>query len=166
MGISQWEASMESARETKDSFFAQNWQSPIPLQDKPRFKSLEYYPPDPSYRFELELHEHREKQAVRMAYTKGTEQDFIRWGEFRFKVAGKEQALQAYKSSREEEMLFVPFKDATSGKETALRKENGCWISIRLTIPGVPTVSLIHVPLYLRRTGSKFRFRPVRKSTH
>jgi uncharacterized protein (DUF1684 family) len=118
MEISRWEANVERARETKDSFFAQNWQSPIPPQDKPRFKGLEYYPPDPGYRFELELHEHSEKQAVRMAYTKGNEQDFILWGEFRFKVGEKEQALQAYKSSPEEEMLFVPFKDATSGKET------------------------------------------------
>jgi uncharacterized protein (DUF1684 family) len=118
MSVSDWKTNMEKERETKDAFFAQQWQSPIPPQDKPRFKGLEYYPPDPSYRFELELHEHPEKQAVRMAYTKGNEQDFIRWGEFKFKVGEKEQALQAYKTSRNEEMLFVPFKDASSGKET------------------------------------------------
>jgi len=118
MEISQWKANMERARESKDAFFAQQWQSPIPPQDKPRFKGLAYYPPDPGYRFELELHEHSEKRSVKMAYTKGSEQDFVRWGEFRFKVGGKEQSLQAYKRSRKEEMLFVPFKDATSGKET------------------------------------------------
>ena len=118
MEIPAWKANLESARESKDSFFAQQWQSPIPPQDKPRFKGLEYYPPGPGYRFELELHEHPEKQAVRMAYTKGNEQDFVCWGEFRFKIAGKEQSLQAYKSSSQEEMLFIPFKDATSGKET------------------------------------------------
>jgi uncharacterized protein (DUF1684 family) len=109
---------VEGARETKDAFFAQNWQSPIPPQNRSQFKGLQYYPPDLSYRFELELHEDVEQQVVRMAYTKGNEQDFVRWGEFRFKIAGKEQTLQAYKRSREEEMLFVPFKDATSGKET------------------------------------------------
>ena len=79
--ISKWKVSMERARKTKDSFFAQQWQSPIPLQDKPRFKGLEYYPPDPSYKFELELHEHPKKQAVRMAYSKGNDQGFLRWGE-------------------------------------------------------------------------------------
>jgi uncharacterized protein (DUF1684 family) len=118
MQISQWKVDLERARASKDSFFAQNWQSPIPPQDKPRFKGLDYYPPDPGYRFELELHEHPEKQAVRMAYTKGNEQDFLRWGEFRFQIDGKEQALQAYKSSPREETLFIPFKDATSGRET------------------------------------------------
>jgi uncharacterized protein (DUF1684 family) len=118
MEISQWKTNLERARQRKDAFFAQHWQSPVPLQDRPRFKGLEYYPPDPTYRFELELHEHPEKQIVRMAYTKGNEQDFLRWGEFRFKIGGKEQALQAHKSSREEDTLFVPFKDKTSGKET------------------------------------------------
>ena len=65
MEISQWKANLERARENKDAFFAQHWQSPLPPQDKPRFKGLEYYPPDPGYRFELELHEHTEKQVVR-----------------------------------------------------------------------------------------------------
>jgi uncharacterized protein (DUF1684 family) len=114
----QWETNMKRVRASKDSFFAQHWQSPIPPRDRTRFKGLEYYPPDPSYRFELELHEHPEKQTVRMAYTKGNEQDFLRWGEFRFKIGGKEQALQVYKNFSQEEMLFIPFKDATSGKET------------------------------------------------
>jgi hypothetical protein len=80
MVISQWKANLERAREGKDAFFTRQWQSPIPPQDKPRFKGLEYYPPDPGYRFELELHEHREEQAVRMVYTKGNEQDFVLHG--------------------------------------------------------------------------------------
>jgi uncharacterized protein (DUF1684 family) len=118
MRLSEWEADLERARESKDAFFAEHWQSPIHPQDRSRFKGLQYYPSDPSYRFELELQEHPEKQVVRMAYTKGNEQDFLQWGEFRFKIGEKEQALQAYKTSSEEGTLFVPFKDATSGRET------------------------------------------------
>jgi hypothetical protein len=126
-----------------------------------------------SYRFELELHEHLEKGMVRMAYTKGNEQDFVRWGEFRFKIDGKELSLQAYKRSREEEMLFVPFKDATSGKETYgagryldLEPERDCtvdgkWIldfnqayspwcaySEAYTCPVVPMENWLEVPIY------------------
>jgi len=118
MQTDEWEKNLQIARERKDAFFTQHWQSPIPSQDKPRFKGLVYYPPDPSYRFELVVREHPEKQVVRMAYTKGNEQDFLRWGEFRFNIGGKEQVLQAYKSSSQEEMLFIPFRDATSGKES------------------------------------------------
>ncbi len=172
MPVSDWKANVQREREIKDAFFARQWQSPIPPQHKPRFKGLAYYPPDPSYRFELELHEHREKQAVRMAYTKGNEQKFVRWGEFRFKLGEKEQALQAYKSSREEETLFVPFKDTTSGKGTygagryldlepeRDRTQEGKWIldfnqayspwcaySEAYTCPFVPAENRLEVPI-------------------
>jgi len=118
MQTSEWKKNLERARERKDTFFAQHGQSPMPSQDRLRFKGLEYYPPDPGYRFELELHEHTEKQVLRMVYTKGNEQVFLRWGEFRFRIGGREQALQAYKRNPQEKTLFIPFKDATSGKET------------------------------------------------
>jgi uncharacterized protein (DUF1684 family) len=171
--ISEWKANLETAREGKDNFFAQQWQSPIPPQDKPRFKGLQYYPLDSSYRFELELHKHPEQQAVRMAYTKGNEQDFIRWGEFRFKIAGKELSLQTYKRSLGEQTLFVPFKDATSGRETygagryldlepsRDRTRDGKWIldfnqaynpwcaySEAYTCPLVPGENRLDVPIY------------------
>ena len=173
MSLSDWEANLERTRKTKDAFFAQTWQSPLPPQDRAQFKGLQYYPPDSSCRFELELHEHVEQQVVRMAYTKGNEQDFLRWDEFSFKIAGKEQILQAYKRSREEEMLFVPFKDATSGKETygagryldlepgRDRTQEGKWIldfnqayslwcaySEAYTCPFVPVENWLEVSIY------------------
>ena len=179
MEVSEWKANVERAQERKDAFFAQYWQSPIPSQDRPRFKGLEYYPPDPSYKFELELHEHSEKQVVRMAYTKGNEQGFLRWGEFRFKRGRREQALQAYKSSPQEAMLFIPFKDATSGKETygagryldlepeRNRSAEGkwTWILTKLTIRGVYIAKLIPVLLCQWRTGSKCQFKLVKRTT-
>ena len=167
-----WKKNLEDARERKDVFFAQHRQSPIPPQDRPRFRGLEYYPPDPSYRFKLELHEHPEKQVVRMAYSKGNEQDLIRWGEFRFKIAGKERVLQAYTSNPQEETLFVPFRDVTSGKETygagryldleqdRDRTQEGKWVldfnraynpwcaySEAYTCPFVPVENWLEVPI-------------------
>jgi len=118
MEISEWERDLEIERGRKNAFFAEHWQSPIAPEDRKRFKGLDYFPPDPNYRFELELHEHEEKKLVKMAYTKGQERDFTRWGEFRFIVGGKECKLQAYKSNPEDERLFILFRDATSGKET------------------------------------------------
>ena len=118
MEVSEWKAQIEVERKRKDAFFARHWQSPIPPKERKRFQGLSYYPPDPDYRFELELREHEEKKTIRMAYTKGNEGDFLRWGEFRFSIGGKEQVLQAYKSNSEAERLFIPFRDATSGKET------------------------------------------------
>ena len=118
MRIDAWKTQIEGERREKDAFFGHHWQSPISPQDRAEFKGLDYYPPDPDLRFELELYEHEDKKTMRMAYTKGEEQDFVRWGEFRFEIGDEECVLQAYKSNAEEEQLFVPFRDATSGQET------------------------------------------------
>ena len=118
MRIYAWKAQIERERREKDGFFGQHWQSPIPPQGRAEFKGLDYYLPDPDLRFELELYEHEDKKTMRMAYTKGEEQDFVRWGEFRFEIGDEECVLQAYKRDVQEEQLFVPFRDATSGQET------------------------------------------------
>lgn len=115
---SGWKERIAEEREFKAGFFAAHPQSPIPSEEREEFKGLDYYPPDPDYRFELELHEHPEKKRIKMAYTRGEEQQFLRWGEFRFKITDQEQVLQAYTSTSDDKRLFIPFKDATSGKET------------------------------------------------
>jgi len=173
MEISEWKGDIERGREMKDRFFAEHWQSPIPAKERTRFNGLDYFPPDPAYSFELELYEHEEKRMVRMAYSKGNEQDFTRWGEFQFKITGRKQALQAYKSNPSEERLFIPFKDATSGKETygagryldleldRDRTQEGKWIldfnqaynpwcvySEAYTCPFVPSENWLEVPIH------------------
>jgi uncharacterized protein (DUF1684 family) len=118
MEIHEWENRLKMEREQKNTFFSIHPQSPIPLEEREKFKVLDYYPPNLDYRFELKLHEHSEKKRIKMFYTRGEEKEFLRWGEFRFEIGGKEQVLQAYKSSPDEDRLFVPFRDATSGTET------------------------------------------------
>jgi uncharacterized protein (DUF1684 family) len=83
MEFSEWKDQIKRERKMKDAFFAEHWQSPIPPQDRIKFKGLDYYPINPEYRFEIELHEHEEKKVIRMAYSKGNEQNFLRWGESR-----------------------------------------------------------------------------------
>jgi len=116
--IFEWKERMGRERKEKDKFFLLHPQSPIPFEERKRFKGIDYYPLNSNYRFELELHEHKEKKIVKMAYTKGDEQDFLRWGEFQFRISDQKQVLQAYKSNPIEDRLFIPFKDETSGKET------------------------------------------------
>ncbi len=118
MEIDNWREQLKRERSEKDRSFAGHQQSPIAPEDRAEFRGLEYYPPEPDCRFEIELHEHEEKKTLRMAYTKGEERDFIRWGEFRFRIDDDECVLQAYKSDPEEERLFIPFRDLTSGQET------------------------------------------------
>ncbi|MFP3897340.1 MAG: DUF1684 domain-containing protein [Anaerolineales bacterium] len=177
MNVDRWKAQIERERREKDAFFAEHWQSPIPPEDQVDFGGIDYYPPNADYRFETELAEHGEKQTVRMAYTRGEQRDFLRWGEFRFEIDGEECTLQAYKGDAEEGRLFIPFRDATSGQETygagryidleadRNRAADGNWIldfnkaynpwcvySERYTCPLVPQENVLSVPI---RAGEK-----------
>ena len=115
---SDWKEGLARERKEKDKSFAVHGQSPIPPGERAKFKGLEYYPPNADYRFELELHEHSDKKLLQIEDTSGNIRDFLRWAGFRFKVGDEGCTLQAYKSDPREERLFIPFKDATSGKET------------------------------------------------
>ncbi len=173
MNESEYERSLERERARKDEFFANHPQSPIPHEDRSEFKGLDHFPPNREYRFELELQEHQDREIIGMAYTGGEEQEFVRWGQFRFTVHGSSQTLQVYKSDQAEERLFLLFKDATSGKETQgagryldLNAESdktpgGNWIldfnraynpwcvySENFTCPFVPPENWLDIPVY------------------
>lgn len=105
-------------REQKNIFFAEHSQSPILFEGCSKFTELDYYPPNPDYCFELELHEHCEKKKMEIEDAIGNVRNLIRWGEFHFKAGSEECKLQAYKTDSEEERLFIPFRDSISGKQT------------------------------------------------
>jgi len=44
-GISEWKEKLERERKEKDEFFAVHWQSPIPPEERAKFRGLVYYPP-------------------------------------------------------------------------------------------------------------------------
>jgi uncharacterized protein (DUF1684 family) len=112
-----WKEQIERERKFKNDFFLAHPQSPLPELKRENFKGLDYYPPNIDYKFELRLHEFKEKNTIKMHSTHDKEQEYVRWGEFRFKIHGKECNLRVYKRGKEE-LLFIPFKDKTNGKET------------------------------------------------
>jgi uncharacterized protein (DUF1684 family) len=119
MEVSEWLNMIQEEREQKDMFFLNNYNSPISDEKRRFFEGLDYYPPDPDFRFELELLEHKEKTNLKINDTKGYVREFLRWGEFRFKIKDEECILQAYNNGNlEEDRLFVPFRAKTSGNET------------------------------------------------
>lgn len=113
-----WVDRLQKRREAKERFLRGDPRSPIPAEEQGGFPGLDYYPPDPEYRFRLELHEHDRKDVVRVDLTRGSPREMVRWGEFRFTLEGEEHVLQAYRSAPGEERLFVPFRDSTSRTET------------------------------------------------
>jgi uncharacterized protein (DUF1684 family) len=136
----EWEATIRQNRAEKDEYFGSNPHSPIPPADRDSFEGLSYYPIDERYRFELPLHEHDDPGSVTVGTSTGGERDYLRWGEFRFAVDGEDVTIQAYRSDPDDDRLWVPFRDETSGEETygagryldleppAHRTGSGTWI--------------------------------------
>src|SRR5207245_2030304 len=82
------------------------------------------HPAKAKYRVRARLVRDPNPQHVVLATSKGVPRNMIRFGVFEFEIDGTNQRLAAYKSvpqpghHHEDESLFVPLRDATSGKET------------------------------------------------
>ena len=114
----EWKAAIRRERERKDEHFRTDPRSPIPPEERDGFEGLSYYPIDDAYRFELELHEYDDKESVTVGTSTGGEREYLRWGQFRFEVDGRAVTLDAYRGDPDDDRLWVPFRDATSGEET------------------------------------------------
>ena len=113
-----WKNAIRKKREAKDEYFRSDPHSPILPEDRDSFDGLSYYPVDASYRFELLLHECADKGTTTVGTSTGSEQVYVQWGEFRFELAGERVRIQAYKREPDDNRLWVPLRDATSGEET------------------------------------------------
>ena len=113
-----WRDTLAEHRSSKDEYLATHPQSPLPPAEQENFEGLEYYPPESALRFERPVHEHDEKEMITIATTTEGEREYLRWGELRFAVEGEDVALQAFKADPNDERLWVPFRDETSGEET------------------------------------------------
>ncbi|QDX40594.1 DUF1684 domain-containing protein [Salarchaeum sp. JOR-1] len=109
---------LQRERAEKDEYFAEHPRSPIPTGDRDGFDGLDYYDPDPEYRFELELHEFDDHDTIQVDTTQDGEQTYYRWGEFEFELDGDTHTLTAYRRDPGEKQLWVPFTDETNGDTT------------------------------------------------
>jgi uncharacterized protein len=108
-------------RIAKDEAFKAGKESPIPEPDQPGFRGLSYYPINPALRFSAKLYRHSGPKQVRLSTNTGEIRRGLRYGYFEFQVDGQICRLQVYRldeGSGGPAPLFIPFRDATSGKET------------------------------------------------
>lgn len=114
-----WESELSQFREGKDAFFQASEDSPIPRDERHLFLGLKYFVPDSKLRFETKLHKYERPSIVIMSTSKGTQQRFHWIGHFEIEINDRSVKIQAYMSAeREDSGVFVPFRDATSGKES------------------------------------------------
>lgn len=107
-------------RKHKDEQFRTSPDSPIPMEIKPAFSGLAYYPLDWKYRFEGPVNRYENPPRIIIIATDGEKRDAVRYGYIRFSLDGSEIRLQVYKlqESGMENILFIPFTDVNAGKET------------------------------------------------
>jgi hypothetical protein len=85
------------------------------------FSHLIYFPPDPRFAVSARLVRLEENEEIRMLTSQNLEKVFHRYATIEFNLDGKRQELTAYKNALSGEgadRLFIPFKDATSGRAT------------------------------------------------
>lgn len=106
-------------RAEKDAFFRDDPRSPIPPERRATFEGLGYYPDNPALAIlaPLETDGVDRDERIVMDTTTGGQQTFRRAGIVRFEVDGGTAELTLYASDDSPD-LFLPFRDATSGRET------------------------------------------------
>ncbi len=103
-------------RQQIDDFMGQHPQSPLDDEDKRHFTGLNYYDETPDTIFEVDVARFpADEPQIEMETSTGEVRPYRRWGRFSFTVAGEEAALTIYSDGQG---FFLPFKDATNGKET------------------------------------------------
>jgi uncharacterized protein (DUF1684 family) len=107
-------AALEAERAEKDRYFRRDPYGPI--EDRQSFTGLNYYPPDPAFRYTLPLRR-VEPEPLPFQTSTGDERIYYKIGTVEFEVDGQPAQLAVYKSEDYDE-LFLPFRDATSGTET------------------------------------------------
>lgn len=115
-----FEHEINTLRSDKDSFLRNDIDSPIPPSERPKFKGLNYFPPDESYRVTSKLKRFDTPKHIVIATSTGTRQSYLRYGAFTFEIRGRSLKLFVYKSAEDPyaRSLFVPFSDVTLGSET------------------------------------------------
>jgi uncharacterized protein (DUF1684 family) len=111
----------EAARRVaKDAQFQKASNDPVPDSRKPALLPLEYFPIDPAYHVPASLTASNDRTVVEMLTSTGTLRRERRAGRLDFTLQGQQFSLTAFVEADAPDLnrLFVPFSDATSGKET------------------------------------------------
>ena len=115
--LESFAAQVERGRAVKDSLFRHGDESPLRPQDVAAFSGLRYFPVDPSWRVQGELHRYGRARRVKLPDTGGTTIAVERFGRFVFSRDGKPFWLEVYRSVQGGD-LTVYFTDATNGELT------------------------------------------------
>jgi uncharacterized protein len=123
-GPHDYVGAVQGYRAEKDAFFKSSANSPVPAEDREAFEGIPYYPVNVDLVFEgldLKPYEGDEPANFEIPTSDNRLRPARRAGTFSFEVDGLPVRLTGYElegSQGGDGSVFVPFLDATSGKET------------------------------------------------
>jgi uncharacterized protein (DUF1684 family) len=83
------------------------------------FKQLAYFEPDPAWFVMARLERFKDPVTIGLATSRGLKKSFVRYGQLTFDAGGAPRTLTAFRPAGSTgKELFVPFRDATSGKDS------------------------------------------------
>src|SRR5688572_1508536 len=129
--ISEWRAERDRVfREEPD---------PIPADKRDLLLPLRYYPPDPNYSVPAVLRLSDDRPVSEMPTSAGLLRRMQRVGILEFTLNGQALTLGAFVDAGTQRIqsLFVPFADATTGKETYA---SGRYLDLHRTPTGIYTI--------------------------
>lgn len=110
---------MKQVREKRQEMMKTDFDSPIPDSLKPHFKGIDFFPVDKAWRFNGTFEENSKFQRIKLPRTDGKADNLIIAGWVRFKYRSKKYKLTCYQPNPDDSnVLFIPFRDATSGKSS------------------------------------------------
>lgn len=107
--------SVRAMRQAKDVAFRADPQSPLEPADRKAFGGLKYFDPDPAWRVVARWEPLPHPKPVRVQTSDGQVREYLDAGVLHVRLPTGDAALHGYATDHG---LFVPFRDATSGKET------------------------------------------------
>ncbi|UOQ97349.1 DUF1684 domain-containing protein [Hymenobacter sp. 5317J-9] len=112
-------AQMRKARGEKNRSFRESAQSPLSEAQKAQFDSLKYYPADLALVVEATVSRNAAPDTTLLQMSDNRAEKYLRWGQAKFRIGTQAQQLALYlKADGKDSTLFIPFTDATNGRET------------------------------------------------
>ncbi|HEY2725566.1 MAG TPA: DUF1684 domain-containing protein [Parafilimonas sp.] len=116
--------------------YADAKESPLSAKAKKTFKGIHFYPFNAKYVLNAKFVRMPNEKPFQMSTSSGMRKTYIKYAQVFFTIDGKEYKLNVYQSqdllqsADYKDYLFIPFTDATSGKETY---EGGRYIDLNIT---------------------------------
>lgn len=127
LNIFAQEEKLQSSQEFQEELnfsFTDSLHSPLIKEDRLHFKGLDFFPIDEKYVVKAKFVKLKNQKPFDMPTTTARRPKYIKYGELHFIIDSKDLVLTVYKnidlSKRKgfKDYLFLPFLDATNGKET------------------------------------------------